>query len=210
MITAKKDGKEPSDQHEVFLGYLATIVESWKLILIVPALIAAMSYVYLAARPSLYRSDAVLRLTKNDVVILKSGRVFGEAAKKTGTADSPDSPPSAAIVVTSASASVALATLDSRDDYSVAVTYGSPEGAAAIIQDMIARLPAETVPSEFDRARLEGRIKVLSEAQENIARSLAKMNETYDRIAKAEPTADSLGFAGEYGQSVAQLTSTSA
>ena len=208
MITTRKDGKETADQYEIFLGYLATVVKSWKLILIVPALIAALSYVYLSARPNLYRSDAVLRLTKDDVVVLKSGRVFGEAVKKIGAANSPGVPAPAAMVVTSASASVALTTLDSRDDYNVSVTYNSAAGAAAILQEAIDRLPAQTLPSAFDRARLEDRIKALSEAQDNIAKSLAKMNDIYDRAITGEPTTDSIGLGADYGLSVAQLMAT--
>ena len=96
MITASKDGKEPADQSEIFLGYLATIMELWKIILIIPLLVGALTYVYLAARPALYRSDAVLRLTKDAVVVLKSGRVFGAAVKKIGAPNRPTLPAPAA------------------------------------------------------------------------------------------------------------------
>jgi hypothetical protein len=208
MITASKDGKEPVDQSEVFLGYLATIMESWKIILIIPLLVGALTYVYLAARPAVYRSDAVLRLTKDAVVVLKSGRVFGAAVKKVGSAQSSDAPAPASVVVASASAVPVTGALDSRDNYNVSVTYNSGAGAAAILQEVIDTLPGATMPSTFNRTRLEERVKLLTEAQENITKSLKNMNAIYDRLATGEPTPGSLGFGGDYGESVAQLMAT--
>ena len=203
-MTAARTDKETADQNEKLLGLVATIVESWKLLLIVPLLVGALAYLSLAARPSLYRSEAVLRLSKDEVVILKSGRVFGAAVKKLGGSDSRETV--ASVAVTSASASVPAAALDSSDDYTVAVTYNSAAGAASILQEMIDKLSAETMPSEFDRTRLESRIKVLDEAQGNIVKSIAKANETYDRAVQGKSTSDFLDFAGQHGQSVAQLT----
>ena len=37
------------------------------------------------------------------------------------------------------------------------------------------------MPSAFNRARLEERVKLLTEAQDNIAKSLKNMNAIYDR-----------------------------
>ena len=207
MITASKDRKEPVDQSEVFLGYLATMMESWKILLIIPLLVGALTYVYLAARPALYRSDAVLRLTKDSVVILKSARVFGAAVKKVG-AQSSDAAAQASIVLASASAVPVTGALDSRDNFNVSVTYNSAAGAAAILQEAIDTLPAATMPSAFNRARLEERVKLLTEAQENIAKSLKNMNAIYDRLAAGDPAPGSLGFGGDYGESVAQLMAT--
>ena len=81
------------------------------------------------------------------------------------------------------------------------MTYPSAAGAAAILQGMIDRLPAETMPSEYIRAKSASRIKVLNESQATLSGSLAKINGIYDRLANNEVTGGPLVFGGDYGLS---------
>jgi hypothetical protein len=118
--------------------------------------------------------------------------VFGAALNKVSAADSPEA---------AASATVVTSTPDSPDVYSVTVTYRSAAGATAILQEMINLLPGETMPSEYVRSKAESRIKVLNEAQTNLANSLAKINEIYDHISKSEGAGGPLVFGGDYGLS---------
>ena len=90
MAVERKNSKPDVGERERFFALLATVAESWKLVLVVPLLIGALTFVYLATRPSLYRSDAILRLSKDELVVLKSDRVFGAESKKVGDTDSPE------------------------------------------------------------------------------------------------------------------------
>ena len=74
--------KEPAvDQRERFLRLVAAIVESWVWIVLVPLTMTVATYAYLQSK-SVYASETILRLSSEEVLILKSSRVFGAEVEK--------------------------------------------------------------------------------------------------------------------------------
>src|SRR5262249_12250644 len=80
--TATNHTDRPDAQLEQFLGTGAVIVESWRFILIPSSLVGLSPVVFFRPQPELYRSESVLRLSSDDIILLKSARVYGKEAGK--------------------------------------------------------------------------------------------------------------------------------
>lgn len=155
----------------------------------------AITYLYFSSGPDLYRSDAVLRLSTEEVIILKSPRVFGAALKRVR-------------LEPNASATVAVVALDSPDTYQVTVSANSAARTAAILQEMIAILPDETMPSDATQARLEHRLGVLKDSVASLSAALEGMKSVYAQVVHGDATANSLSSSGDFGQSFAILAAS--
>jgi hypothetical protein len=188
-----------TDRHnrevERFTHHLRAIAAKWEVIFIVPLLVGAITYLYFSSGPDLYRSNAVLRLSPEEVIILKSPRVFGAALKSVR-------------LEPNASATVAVVSLDSPDAYQVTVSANSAARAAAILQEMIAMLPDETMPSAATQDRLEHRLGVLKDSVASLSAALEGMNSVFAKVVHSDATADSLSSSGDFGQSFAVLAAS--
>ena len=171
---------------------LVALAKYWLLLVLIPAITGFLTYAYLASRPFQFRSDAILKLSKEEVVILKSAKVFGASLQKVRG--------SVAKGITGP-ASILVAPVDNPDTYDVAVIFGSGKGATAILNDVILTLTTKTGPTEYDRLKIEDFLKFLEETRNSLRASLRKINEEPAATPNSSAATNFEGF----GESVTAL-----
>jgi hypothetical protein len=198
MIENNTQGEQEQAQMERFLGMIATIAESWLLILLPTLLVGAGVYFLFEMRPEFYRSESVLKLSKYDLIVLKSARVYGlqvDKAKEAGISNNPDD-----IVLS-------VFPLDSPDVYNIGVIWDSPDAARSVLQGVVDTMLVETKPTEEMRRELEAKLAILSEEHERLVQSLERINKLYDRISSSTLDASLTAMMGNFGSSFTPMVS---
>lgn len=209
MLKAQKEDWSDDAAFDKFLGIVATALESWRLILI-PAIVVGLGVSLLFyLEPRMFESTAILRLTDDDLIVLKSSRVFGKGAEEAveaGLARDTESIAFRAVAVSTTPRNANVQT-DTKDSYQVSLTLPSSEGAAKILKGMIDTLLVLTRPDEEEKARLEVRLAELNKARENLVQSLDKLTKLYDvSLSGAGADSSAGGPMDNLGQSSAALS----
>jgi hypothetical protein len=192
MIENNTQGEQEQAQMERFLGMIATIAESWLLILLPTLLVGAGVYFLFEMRPEFYRSESVLKLSKYDLIVLKSARVYGlqvDKAKEAGISNNPDD------------IALSIFPLDSPDVYNIGVIWDSPNAARSVLQGIVDMMLVETKPTEELRHQLDARLAILEGERERLVKSLERINSLYDRVSASTLDANLTAMMGNFGSS---------
>jgi hypothetical protein len=197
MIRVEAQKEPPVDQRERFLRLVAAIAESWAWIVLVPLIITVATYAYLQSK-SVYASEAILRLSSEEVLILKSGRVFAaEVAKSIATG-----------IVDTSSVSLNVTSVPAKDDlYQVSVSASSPGEANAVAQGLISSLIASTKLNKERAEALDEQLVRLKSTKVKLSESLDRVNKIYDNTISLVNEQDPGGASqlGNLGASLALL-----
>lgn len=172
-----------------FLGHVATALESWRLVLLPAILVGIGVSLFFYLQPRVFESSAILTLANEDLIVLKSSRVFDKAAEAAVEAGFAKNTEDVKLQIVSVSNVPRTAQTGNTDSYQVSLTLPSAEGAAKILGDMIELLVEATKPTESEKTRLEIRLAELKKAHENLSQSLDKISKLYD-LAPGEAGAD--------------------
>ena len=190
--------KEPAvDQRERFLRLVAAIAQSWVWIVLVPLTMTVATYAYLQSK-SVYASETILRLSSEEVLILKSSRVFGAEVEKS----------IATGIVDTSSTTLRVTPVPAKDDlYQVSVSASSPVEANAVAQGLISSLIASTKLNKERAEALGEQLVILQNTKVKLSQSLDRVNKIYDKTISLVNEQDPAGASqlGNLGASLALL-----
>ena len=179
------------------LDLLVTVAESWKLLIFVPLLVGALTAVGTTFFQLSYQSNAILRLTEEDVAILHSAPVldpllepFGYLARADGVQE--DAREALKKDLTSS--------VDKRTKLvTISAKASSPETAQQMSSQAVARLLEELTPKGLRKTSLVQSIEIHEEA-------VAAAKDSFEKLIEASPKGSvTLSNPDQTGSSIAAL-----
>lgn len=137
--------KVPSTNELSLLDLAVTVAENWVLLVFVPLMAGALVYfVTTQTSPRFYKSDAIIRISSDEALLLLSDEVLNDvvAAENFGTSEDVRN----ALDVSEHSTS---------DYYVVSATQTSAEAAQKLVMDVIDSLISKSGPDDSELQRIE-------------------------------------------------------
>ena len=185
------------------LDALAALAEQWKLLIVLPILVAAGGYFYFSSAPREYQSSAVLRLDQNELVMLGSATVVDRAVQALHLDQE--------LNVSPASARVAImdrlktGQVGESDYQRVTFTWSSDTQAQAILTALVAELLVQSRPRGRDKEGIELQIQRKRAAGEQLKIQLENLQGVVQQMREPDPERVPNVTLGDIGQATVAL-----
>ena len=168
-----------ADDEIDLLDLLVTIAESWKLLVLAPLLVGALTATVATFFKPTYQSTAIVRLTEEDAAVLHSAAVLDPLLEPFGYTQRANG------IVEDARQALKQDLSSAADKRTKLVTISaqadSPEVAQQLNSQAIARLVDELTPKGRDKANIEASIAIREQAIAVAEQSFAKLLESFPR-----------------------------
>lgn len=196
---------EISRDDEISLLDIAVVIaESWIVLIVVPAVVAALAFLALNLFESpQFRSQAILRIDEGEAAFITSARVLNPAIVDSDWVQR--EPGSLSGARDRLVESLSITPIEGTGTYNIALTTDDPELSRTMLDAIVASLIENSAPSDVDRQRLELRLDVLRRSLANFQSSLERLNQLYDQLnSGTSPTMATIEL-GNLGGSIVSL-----
>lgn len=185
------------------LDIAVVAAENWKSLIIIPIFFGILVFSIIKfADPRSYQSDAVLKITTEEVALLKSARVLDPVLKDSGLLTENDNS------YTRARArlleELKIVKVEDAPYYALTLTATDASEAQSVLAKIIGELIKQSVPAGELRKEIEQDIAAKQDAIATLKNSLVELTSALKRPASTE----SGGSSADVGQSVVALVSS--
>src|SRR5690606_16034529 len=134
-----------------------------------------------------YRSEAIVRLSEEEAMLVTSARVLDTAITSSSWAQHHPGRLSAAREQLAQSLSVSA--IGGTGTYSITLTAAQPEAADPTLEAIIAALIEASAPTDAERGQMELRLETLARSLANLHSSLDRLDQPYEGIGSGSMSA---------------------
>lgn len=194
-----------ADNEEIsLLDLLVAVAENWLLIVCAPVLLGILGAAVLwFTAPSQFESEALLRISAEDSVMLRSARVLDTPQLNNALSVYYGGPLSTARA-RFVEERLGIAKLQDPDLYRVTVRAGSPNDAHLLLTTIIGSLVDNSVPTPLQQQRMELRRGQVETSLDELESSLDRLNRLADNSLATDRTLADIAL-GELGQSIVAI-----
>ena len=187
-----------------FLDILVTLAEGWKILVLLPVFIAALTAALLYSfLPREYESTALMRLSPEEAVRLQSTQVLDSAIAQTLWLPRHESSLSAARAALTAALSVEP--ISDTSFYRLAVVDSTGAGASELLSALVQNLIRNSQPVGDQLITLQARVEGSKNAVNQLDSALTLIMSSLEGDLPRQPSSDSSMVLGNFGESVAAL-----